>query len=82
MDWQLHQEYLGRLAVPGPDIERPKSFDLMKEMAAKLSSPFPFVRIDFYEINDKPVFGEMTFTPGMQETSTEFANKLGNLITI
>lgn len=82
MDWKQHQEYLGRLAVSGPDIERPKSFDRMTEMAAKLSSPFPFVRIDFYEINDKPVFGEMTFTPGMQETSTEFANKLGNLITI
>lgn len=82
MDWQLHQEYLGRLAVPGPDIERPKSFDLMKKMAAKLSSPFPFVRIDFYEINDKPVFGEMTFTPGMQETSTEFAHRLGEKIVL
>lgn len=82
IDWQLHQEYLGRLAVPGPEIERPKSFDLMKEMAAKQSSPFPFVRIDFYEINDKPVFGEMTFTPGMQETSTEFVKLLGSRINI
>ena len=25
---------------------------------------FPFVRIDFYDYNGKPVLGEMTFTPG------------------
>lgn len=82
MDWQMHQEYLGRLAVPGPAIFRPQSFDSMKEIAAKLSSLFPFVRVDFYEIDSKPVFGEMTFTPGMQETSTEFANILGSLIKV
>ena len=51
-------------------------------MAGKLSSPFPFVRVDFYEIDGKPVFGEMTFTPGMQETSIEFAKSLGSRINI
>lgn len=82
MDWHLHQEYLGRMAVPGPEIEKPKSFELMKEIARKLSSPFHFVRVDFYEINGKPVFGEMTFTPGMQETSEGFARELGNRINL
>ena len=78
MDWQLHQEYLGREAVPGPEVEKPFSFKTMKEMAEKLSSQFPFVRIDFYEINKKPFFGEMTFTPGMQEVSLSFSNQLGS----
>lgn len=82
MGWQLHQEYLGREAIAGPEIEKPLSFELMKEIARKLSSPFRFVRIDFYEVEGKPVFGEMTFTPGMQETSTEFAEKLGSLINV
>jgi hypothetical protein len=82
MEWQLHQEYLGREAVAGPEIDKPLSFELMKEIAGKLSSPFRFVRIDFYEVAGKPVFGEMTFTPGMQETSTEFGEILGRNINV
>ena len=81
MNWNLHQEFLGRRAVPGPEISRPNSFDKMKEIAGKLSAPFPFVRVDFYEIKGQPVFGEMTFTPGMQETSTEFSKLMGNSIS-
>lgn len=80
MNWELHQEYLGREAVAGPEISRPESFEKMKEIASSLSSRFPFVRIDFYEINGKPIFGEMTFTPGMQETSIEFSKRIGSLI--
>ena len=82
MDWNMHQEYLGKYAVAGPEINKPVSFDLMKEMAAKLSNPFKFVRVDFYEINGKPIFGEMTFTPGMQEVSNEFSNILGREIIV
>lgn len=35
----------------------------MIEYSAKLSMRFPFVRVDFYEINGEPVFGEMTLAP-------------------
>lgn len=35
----------------------------MLDCARILSRPFPFVRIDFYVINDVPYIGEMTFTP-------------------
>ena len=48
-------------------IERPKSFDKMKECVAALSKDFEFVRVDFYEINGHPIFGEMTFTPTVIE---------------
>lgn len=81
MNWNMHKEFLGRYAVAGPEIERPQSLELMKEIAAKLSLKFPFVRIDFYEVNGKPVFGEMTFTPGMHEVSTDFSNMIGKLIS-
>lgn len=47
-----------------PVIQKPKSFDEMKTAAKTLSENIPFVRVDFYEINEKPLFGEMTFTPG------------------
>ena len=44
-------------------IIKPKSFELMKELAAELCKDFAHVRVDFYEIEGKVYFGEMTFTP-------------------
>lgn len=41
--------------------EMPKNFELMKELAAKLSEGTPQLRVDFYEVNGKVYFGEMTF---------------------
>lgn len=41
--------------------EKPKCFDLMKELAAKLSKDLPQVRVDFYEVDGKVYFGELTF---------------------
>ena len=36
----------------------------MVEIAEKLSSSFPYVRVDLYRLNDGSIrFGEMTFTP-------------------
>lgn len=40
---------------------KPKSFEEMKLIAAKLSKGIPHVRVDLYEVNGKPVFGELTF---------------------
>lgn len=41
--------------------ELPVCFDEMKQLAAKLADRIPEVRVDFYEINGKVYFGEMTF---------------------
>ena len=38
-----------------------KHFQEMKEVAEKLSSGIPFLRVDLYLINDKVYFGETTF---------------------
>lgn len=43
--------------------ERPKDFDKMVALAEEISKPFPFVRADFYEVDGKIIFSEMTFTP-------------------
>lgn len=45
-------------------IEQPQNYSLMIEIAEKLSSNIPFSRIDFYEVNGKVYFGEITFYPG------------------
>jgi hypothetical protein len=44
-------------------IPRPDNFDEMVALAEKLAAPFPFVRVDLYQIDGKILFNEMTFTP-------------------
>lgn len=46
-----------------PVFEKPGCFKEMLSVAENLSEPFPFVRVDFYVVNSKLVFGELTFTP-------------------
>lgn len=48
----------------GTVIPKPKNFDRMVKFAEKLSKDIPFVRVDFYEIDSKLYFGELTFFPG------------------
>lgn len=43
-----------------PEFEKPQNWDLMKELARKLSSDMPFVRVDFFNVNEKVYFGEFT----------------------
>ena len=45
-------------------IIKPKNFDEMIKCAEKLASPFPFCRVDLYNIDGKIYFGEITFYPG------------------
>ena len=42
---------------------KPRNFEKMKEIAKTLSKNICFVRVDFYEINDKIYFSELTFFP-------------------
>lgn len=44
-------------------IEKPANFAKMIEVAEKLSSEFPFVRVDLYNVDGKIYFGELTFYP-------------------
>ena len=44
-------------------IKIPENFEEMKELAEKLANNLTFVRIDFYDINGKIYFGEITFYP-------------------
>lgn len=44
--------------------EKPYSYNEMLELSEKLSKDIPFARIDFYEVNRHPYFGEITLYPG------------------
>ena len=43
------------------EIKKPAGFELMKQLAAKLSQGQPHLRVDFYDINGEIYFGELTF---------------------
>ncbi len=44
-----------------PNIKFGENQKEMFRLAAELSKPFPYVRVDFYECNEKIYFGELTF---------------------
>lgn len=47
----------------GPKIEKPKNYEIMLEIAEKLSASFDYVRVDFYNLKGKIYFGELTHYP-------------------
>lgn len=66
-------------------IEKPRELDKMLELAEKLSKDVPFLRSDFYTIDGKVYFGELTFYPasgfeGFQPAS--FDRKLGDWLVL
>ena len=44
------------------EIDKLATFDEMRKLAEKLSQNIPHVRVDFYEVNGKTYFGELTFS--------------------
>ena len=79
-DWKLLKDAFINSSV-NRIIPKPKSFEKMKEMCRLLASDIPLVRVDWYEINGNPVFGEMTLTPGAglhDDITKEFAGELGS----
>jgi hypothetical protein len=67
----------------GADIEIPQDFSLMLKLAKELAEGFDFMRVDFYIVNDRIYFGELTPYPhaGYGKFSPkDFDNKLGSLI--
>ena len=67
------------------EIQPPVQFEQMKKLAEILAKDIPFVRVDFYEIDGKIYFGELTFFPGsgMEEfTPDEWDYKIGSWLVL
>ena len=61
-DWELISDIPDRYSktfLP----EKPGCLKEMLHAAEILSEPFPFVRVDLYDHQGRPFFGELTFTP-------------------
>ena len=64
---------------------KPKHFEEMKRLAAILASGHHHIRVDFYEINDRVYFGELTLfhCGGFSKIYPNWANRyLGDLIIL
>ena len=56
-----HLPILNGHANADKEIHKPAGFEEMKVLTAKLSAGIPQLRVDFYDINGRVYFGEMTF---------------------
>ncbi len=61
-EWKRRPELMAPAFANDDIVERPGRLDDMIRYAEILSAEFPLVRTDFYEVNGKVYFGEMTFT--------------------
>ena len=64
LKWE-HLPFTGLRRIPFADskIPKPEGYEKMVELARSLAGPFPFVRADFYNIQGRILFGELTFFP-------------------
>lgn len=66
-------------------FSKPRSLNKMIEISNILAKDFPFIRVDFYEVNGEPFIGELTFVPagGLDNTLTKEADiEIGKLFDI
>lgn len=86
MEWE-HLPFTGMRILPNSqkEIYKPKGFNTMVKLAEILAENFPFVRVDFYYVNESIIFGEMTFFPTSGMGKFEPANwdkRLGDLVVL
>lgn len=88
LEWNFHPEYsvfTNHYIRAKQLLPKPKSLQQMLEIAAKLSTGFPEVRVDLYEVDGKPYFGELTFSSnyGMMDFYTQqYQEYLGSKVDI
>lgn len=63
LDWNIQP--FGKDIMPRSEVEisPPQQLENMIKIGKDLSSTFSYARVDFYEVNNKIVFGEITFFP-------------------
>ncbi len=61
MEWVAPRDHKGYF---GADIEKPKTFSRMLEIAEDIAKKFAYVRVDFYDVDGKLYYGEITLHHG------------------
>ena len=84
LNWNL-QPFKMTYPISKTPIARPENLDKMIELAKILCKDRAFVRVDFYNVDGKISFGEMTFTAmsGTDKFEPEkYDLELGNMLTL
>lgn len=63
-DWEFVDASIGFPNAPERQFKKPELLEEMLSYAEKLSSDFPFARVDFYLVKGRVYFGEITFFHG------------------
>lgn len=85
-NWNL-MPFTGLRPLPNSDkaFLKPNKYNLMLKLARILSEGIPFVRVDFYYLNEKIIFGELTFYPQSgfgNFDPLEWNTKMGGLLKL
>ena len=83
-DWNI-LDFKRKFGDTKVNIKKPINYDKMLEYSKKIAQNIPFVRIDWYEVNGKLYFGEITFFPSSgfgAFNPQEWDLKLGNQIKL
>ncbi|MFQ6791638.1 MAG: ATP-grasp fold amidoligase family protein [Thomasclavelia sp.] len=87
MEWN-HQNFVGltkNVHNAKYTHTKPVNLDLMINFSKILSKNIPFIRVDFFEVNKKLYFGELTFYPASgfgKFTPDEWNYRIGELINL
>ena len=61
--WDLMTAQFQYPSSPNVELEKPPQLQDMLSLAAQLAEPFPHCRVDFYIVDERIIFGELTFFP-------------------
>ena len=87
-DWNYHPEWsVFSSTFKEGDIRLPKPQNLNKmlDVASKLSTSFPILRVDLYEVDGKVYFGELTFSSlggFMDYLTPEILQTMGEIVEL
>lgn len=84
-EWERINATIGYPTDPNKEISKPDVLEELKELSSKLSVGIPHLRTDFYIVDNKIFFGELTFYhgSGMEEIKPEqFDRLLGDYIIL
>ncbi len=84
-DWKLCDFEFNYPSHPEVTIPKPKQLDKMLEISKILSKGHPYLRTDFYVVNDNIYIGELTFFPASgygKFNPEEYNKKFGEMIDL
>lgn len=85
LDWNLMD---GEISYPKElslDIKKPSNLNTMIDLSKKVSARFPHARVDFYNIAEEIIFGEITFfhqSGWGKITPSEFEKEIGDYLRL